>query len=104
MSTRGTLYRSVDEGLSWTEAQIGPVHAIARTNSTDKQWFLNAATGKLWQTKDRGRTYQAVATDKTFRFVQAHPIWHDTALALIDRGTLKKDVRDILTPQLGLYF
>jgi hypothetical protein len=90
ITSAGSLYRSGDEGQSWTQqTRVGPVKAMSRTNNTDMQWFYNPVTGRAWKTDNQGLTYTAVAPDRQFVFLQAHPTLASTALAIISDSTAK---------------
>jgi photosystem II stability/assembly factor-like uncharacterized protein len=88
ITSAGTLYRSADEGRNWAkQSQVADlVQAIVLTNSTDRQWFYNPVTGKVWKTSNQGLTYNQVASDKKVIFLQAHPTLANTALAIVSEG------------------
>lgn len=90
ITSAGSLYRSGDEGQSWSQqTRVGPVKAVSRTNNTDMQWFYNPVTGRAWTTDNQGLTYTAVAPDRQFVFLQAHPTLASTALAIISDNSVK---------------
>jgi len=81
-SRSSALWRSVDEGKTFTKETIGPVRLIEPTADPKKVFFMGGE-GQLWTTSDQGKTYKYYDTKLPFRYIDAHPTVADMALGLV---------------------